>query len=932
MLMAGQPIAAGRGAGYLAWLASKGFTQAQFDASGFGIDVTDSGVDNGTTTPNHFGLYRQGDVLSSSRVAYARLVGTANSGSTLQGCDGHGTLNAHIIAGWSDLAGAPFTDDAGFAFGLGVAPFVKIGSSVVFDPAYTNPSLEALQARAWADGMRISSNSWGSSTAVYTIEAQRYDALVRDAQPAGSPFPTPGHQEMVIVFAAGNAGPGASTIASPGSAKNVITVGASENVQAIGGTDYCGVADSQANSRDDIANFSSRGPTADGRTKPDLVAPGTHVSGGVAQTDLQRSPNPAFPMGNALGCFDANSVCGGAGSEFYPSNQQWYTVSSGTSHSTPAVAGAAALLRQHLINRGEAPPSPAMTKAWLMNAARYLTGTGANDSLFSNAQGMGLADLERTLDDVPRMLVDQTPETVFTASGQQRTFEGIVGDPDEPFRVTLAWTDAPGSTTGSAWQNDLDLLVTVDGVTYRGNVFDGPHSVGGGTADPRNNVESVFLPAGTQGTYTITVVASNVVADALPDDDYAGPQQDFALVVYNACDEAGQPVTDVAATPVGDHRIEVTWTPSGSDSYNVYRALSAAGPWTRAGSTTGSSFVDAGLSGGTTYFYQVRGVACSESAPSNVVSATATGDCILEPAFDGLQSVTSGVSSTCSATLSWSAATPRCGGAIHYSIYRSTDPAFVPSAANRVATGVTGTTFVDEANLAENAAYHYVVRATETADRVIEEQNTVARSAMVRGPVIPGVDFFDDFDGNRPANASAWWTPTAIVGNAGGLQIVTGCRYQSFNRAYRFGAATTSCGGTYAISQQLLLRLGGDGSVAGINGFPIPAAAWKPEMSFHVWYAIERRYDGAWLVYSTSGANGPWLPVGDAPTDDAPYIFAGGYDNTLQSNSAIRIWSTSSGGLGDNGSLKQVRVNLEALKGQTVWFGFRFHSDNLYNY
>ena len=49
------------GPGYLAWLAGKGFTQAQFTASGFVVDVSDSGIDNGTTAPGHFGLYEAGD-------------------------------------------------------------------------------------------------------------------------------------------------------------------------------------------------------------------------------------------------------------------------------------------------------------------------------------------------------------------------------------------------------------------------------------------------------------------------------------------------------------------------------------------------------------------------------------------------------------------------------------------------------------------------------------------------------------------------------------------------------------------------------------------------------------------------------------------------------------------------------------------------------
>ena len=90
-------------AGYLSWLAGKGFTQAQFDASGFVVDVTDSGIDNGTTAPNHFGLYVAGARPGTSRVVYSRLEGTANPGSTLQGCDGHGNLNTHIIAGFNKL-------------------------------------------------------------------------------------------------------------------------------------------------------------------------------------------------------------------------------------------------------------------------------------------------------------------------------------------------------------------------------------------------------------------------------------------------------------------------------------------------------------------------------------------------------------------------------------------------------------------------------------------------------------------------------------------------------------------------------------------------------------------------------------------------------------------------------------------------------------
>ena len=537
------------GPGYLAWLASKGFSQAQFTASGFVVDVSDSGIDNGSTTPGHFGFYPLGNAAATSRVAYNRLEGTPNAGGTQQGCDGHGTLNAHIIAGYSDLAaGFPHTDAAGFQNELGVCPFVKLGSSVVFDPdAFTNPDYANLQSKAYHDGARISANSWGADTAgAYDTDSQAYDALVRDAQPSGSTYSVAGNQPMVIVFAAGNAGPNTKTIGSPSTAKNVIAVGAAENVHSHStanggnsstGSDGCGTLDTGADSASDIASFSSRGPCSDGRKKPDLVAPGTHITGGVAQN----SPPPATTgTGSALACFTGSGVCGlpGGGSagnvnNFFPLGQQFYTTSSGTSHSTPAVAGACALLRQDFINHGLPPPSPAMTKAFLMNSARYLTGAYANDTLPSNNQGLGEVNLGLALDGTARLLDDQTSTSKFTATGQTREFTNTIADVTKPLRVTLAWTDAPGSTTANAYNNDLDLTVTAGGVTYKGNVFSGANSVSGGSADAKNNVESVFLPAGLSGDITVTVTAANLNSDGVPN-EAPTLDQDFALVIYNA--------------------------------------------------------------------------------------------------------------------------------------------------------------------------------------------------------------------------------------------------------------------------------------------------------------------------------------------------------------------------------------------------------------
>jgi subtilisin-like proprotein convertase family protein len=549
------------GAGYLDWLASKGFNQAQFDASGLVVDVTDSGLDNGTTNVNHFALYVAGNTSSVPRVRYTRLEGTANAGSTLQGCDGHGNLNSHIIGGYVSLTNFPHTDSAGYRYGLGIAPFVKVGSSVIFDPAnFTSPNYSDLASRAYRDGARVSGNSWGADTAGgYDVDAQEYDQLVRDSQPDTSAVPNAGNQELTFVFAAGNAGSGAQTVGSPGTAKNVITVGAAENVHShattnggnnASGNDGCSTPDAEANSANDMATFSSRGPCADGRKKPEIVAPGTHVTGGVGQNVKTMAGN-----GTALTCFSGEGVCAlpgggtvGSTNNFFPLGQRWYSTSSGTSHSTPAVAGGAALVYQWFLNNSLNAPSPAMIKSFLMNAARYMNGTGANDALLSNNQGMGMMNLGTAFDGTPRLIRDQVTNETFTASGQTRTYTGVVVSNSKPFRVTLSWTDAPGATSGNAYKNNLNLVVTVNGQTYLGNVFTGSTSVVGGTADPRNNSESVFLPAGTTGAVAVTVSAANINSDGVP--NFGGAlDQDFALVVYNF-DEVDTPVIVSAGSEI----------------------------------------------------------------------------------------------------------------------------------------------------------------------------------------------------------------------------------------------------------------------------------------------------------------------------------------------------------------------------------------------
>lgn len=553
--------------GYLTWLGSKGFNGTQFTS--FAVEVTDDA----------YSLSGHPD-LPNSRIAF-EFNPTGQTGP--QG--GHGFLNSHIVGGFNNGTGAAVEDWRGYNYGLGIAPWARVGVTAIFGNGAATSS--AWESAAYAASARISSNSWGLDGAFsYDTSAQEFDRIVRDAQTG-----TDGNQQMIVVFAAGNDGSAANTIGSPATAKNVISVGASENDRQAG-LDGCNIGNTGADNANDIIGFSSRGPVnsvgGDGRVKPDLVAPGTHIQAGIPQTN-----------------YAGSSIC----NPFFPAGQTLYGWSSGTSHSTPAVSGGAALVYQDFLNKGRPAPSPAMTKAVLVNSAQYMTGVGANDTLPSNSQGMGRMNLGRAFDTTARILVDQTQ--VLGASGTTHQITGSIATSSQPFRVTLAWTDAPGATTGGPWVNDLDLEVTVNGTLYRGNVFSGATSVTGGVADSKNNVESVFLPEGTTGNFTITVKGTNIAGDGVPGNADI-TDQDFALVIYNAT--AGSTPT-IGASPSGVSFTSIlgganpasqslniantgggtlTWSASDNAAWLTLSSISGTAP-----STTTLSVNTAGLAAGT---------------------------------------------------------------------------------------------------------------------------------------------------------------------------------------------------------------------------------------------------------------------------------------------------------------------------------------------
>lgn len=547
------------GTSYLNWLSSIGV-----NGTGVVVSVVDSGIHNGTDNP-----LVSGDMhpdLDNRVDNFTDYTGSAVTGDEFI----HGTHVAGTVAG---------NASTGNFWGLGVAPNAHVLDQRIFDRSntYTGPvSGNDWQLTSWAlnNGANISTNSWGSGLNAntcldvwgdYTVRAQTYDGLVRDADNN----PANGNQSLVIVFSAGNDGhvnvsacaaqgydgmftwaqtPFISTINSPNSAKNVITVGASESYRTTGpGTLIRGLWNSTqgrlesylfASEINDMAPFSSMGFTDDFRIKPDVVAPGTFIisanSSGVG--------NPA------------------SWAHLVPSANADYVWQSGTSMAAPRVAGAAAIFYEYYIDRTGSDPSPALVKAALINSAVDMVGPSVGAGLTpgptipdtpipNRFEGWGRVNLTNLLaqgggsQQRYTRYVDGsiTPEYVSgplaLTTLQNATFQVYVNNTNEPLKITLVWSDVTGTPNANpALVNDLDLtVIDLNGVVYQGNIFtNGWSSANVALANPNwdvdadgydeiNNVENVYIQTPTPGNYTIRINASFV-------DPTRGPQ-DFALVV-----------------------------------------------------------------------------------------------------------------------------------------------------------------------------------------------------------------------------------------------------------------------------------------------------------------------------------------------------------------------------------------------------------------
>ncbi|HYM40258.1 MAG TPA: S8 family serine peptidase [Thermoplasmata archaeon] len=486
--------------------------------------------------------------------------------------DGHGTAVASTLAGnaygissdlnnGNALAAQIYFEDVG-----GLAPGSTCsngGETLIYVPQdyadlFGPPGLGYNDPLA---PVRIQSSSWGSAGGAYDVGARQVDAFVWD------------HPDFLMFFAAGNSGPTASSIDTPGIAKNVVTVGGACNPD--GAYTQCASL-TNAGTQNDLASFGSRGPTQDGRLKPDLVAT---ADGFSATSD-----------GNAFDCPNS-ATCS------MPLDHGW----AGTSYATPAAAAAAAILRQYFTqgwypSRSPVPadaidPSAALLRAMLLASGQQLTGTGTSAGTWpNNQQGFGRILLSKILplpgDAFDTEVVDNAAGLV-TGQAMTYTFHVLLGA--STARFVLAWTDYPGTLGASkALVNGLDLQVTApNGTVFRGNNF-GPSSIGqslpGGTFDTTNTEEAVLLKSPAAGDWTVTVIGANVPV---------GPQR-FALVAtggldrnygrltldkatYSEADTMRIRVDDADATAVTAH-VTSTLEPAG-ETVTLTQPASGA-PWT----------------------------------------------------------------------------------------------------------------------------------------------------------------------------------------------------------------------------------------------------------------------------------------------------------------------------------------------------------------
>lgn len=440
------------------------------------IGHADSGIDTGIFATLHPDL-TNGVVKITSYT----------SDGNLADYSGHGTHTAGSVVGDGTIKSSY----------KGTAPSAKMLSQCIIDAngRFGNFGLYTLFQDSYNDGARIHTDSWG-----YTSGYGEYLTDSREADRF-----TWNNPDFLPFFAAGNDASDsnsdgvidANSIAPPGTAKNVITIGATESMRTSGGyskytyaaynsTDNPSypvdpiLSDSLTKSADTVNNyrgmaaFSGRGPTKDGRTKPDLVSPGCDVVSCNSRT---------VKSGN-------------------------YVYKAGTSMATPLAAGCGVQIRQYLCEHlDQSNPSGPLIKAMLISGAASLApgqyGTNETQEIPftypNNVEGWGMIKVGNSISTTTRRIRAIDRISVTTSSPFIKKIEVV--EEGHPLSIALSWTDYPATLgSGAILLDDLDLTLTCpDGTTIYPNSLT--------SADRINTTEAIKLTSANAGTYTLTVSA-----------------------------------------------------------------------------------------------------------------------------------------------------------------------------------------------------------------------------------------------------------------------------------------------------------------------------------------------------------------------------------------------------------------------------------------
>ncbi|MEM9557302.1 MAG: choice-of-anchor B family protein [Acidobacteriota bacterium] len=381
------------------------------------------------------------------------------------------------------------------------------------------------------------------------------------------------------------------------------------------------------------------------------------------------------------------------------------------------------------------------------------------------------------------------------------------------------------------------------------------------------------------------------------------------------CENPVAPAT-LNATPDGDGRIALSWPASAppGGSYSVYRAYGTC-PGTGfervADGLTGTSLVDL-VSGQVDYSYVVTALdptGVCESTVSTCASAQTTGACIAPPAFDGVVSADSAGTSTCGVDLAWDAAAANCGGAVTYSVYKSSDPSFVPSPATRVASGLVGTSWSD-GGVVDGLVASYIVRAEDTSNGA-EDGNLRRLEVAPAGPLADGTYRADAELGDPVlitgvALADPGAAPPIAPPGAGGDG---GPRHPQ--DGWEITDAQSAAGARSYFSTHL------HNSCLSLMTQPLQlTAGTAPQLSFASIFEIEEGWDGGVVQITTDGNSWTTLPLG------------GGYPGSfIQSDDACGFLQGDPSFTGTDSTWDVYSDDLSSFAGQEVRIRWLYSTD-----